>query len=130
MNAPDTCIFARWILRDDEAQAEAADAILARPFRLGVTVLLELGWLLRSRGGMSRRELSEVLATVVSLPSASVEQEANVRWAIERYATSGDWADLMHLAAATEAESLLTFDQRLEREAGRNAPLPVQVIRT
>lgn len=125
--ALDTCILARWVMRDDKAQAEAADTLLARPFFIGQTVLLELGWLLRTAGRMDRAQLAETLQTLTGLPTAVVENADRVRWAIERYAQRGDLADLLHVANAVGVRSIATFDRKFVRDATPNAPTQVEL---
>ncbi len=128
MIAVDTCVLARWIMRDDPAQAESADALLAQPFFLGVTVLVELNWVLGSVGQMERRLIARAFASLLGLPTAYVQHEALVRWAVERFASQGDFADLIHLCNSTDADLFATFDKRLVRHAGSNAPIPVKAL--
>lgn len=128
MRALDTCILARWVLRDDPAQAAVADDLLAQPFFLGVSVLVELSWVLESSGGMGRETLARTLAELVSLPTAWVQNADGVRWAIERFAQRGDFADLMHVANSTPAAGFITFDKAIVKDAGPNAPVPVELI--
>lgn len=128
MNAVDTCILARWVLRDDPVQAQAADAVLAQPFFLGVSVLTELVWVLGSAGGMDRSAICRVVTRLFNLPTACIQHEAELRWAVERAATRGDFADMIHLCNSTGADQFVTFDARLPRQAGDNAPVPVKVL--
>jgi predicted nucleic-acid-binding protein len=125
MIAADTCVLARWVLRDDPVQTEIADAVLARPFYLGASVLVELSWLLGSAGQMKRSQIARTFATLLGLPTACVQNEAHVRWAVERFAARGDLADLLHVANSTEADAFATFDKRLVAQAGPNAPVKV-----
>ena len=128
MIAVDTCVLVRWVLRDDGRQAVAADAQLALPFFLGVSVLVELGWVLATIGRMSRPQIARALESLLGLPTAIVEHETHVRWAIQRYAAMGDLPDLIHLANSTDADGFVTFDKALLREAGPNAPVPVSIL--
>ena len=128
MIAVDTCVIVRWLLRDDPQQAAAADVLLAEPFFLGVSVVVELGWVLRTVGKMDRDKMSRALGSLLGLPTACVEHDAHVRWAVERFATRGDFADLIHIAASTEADAFATFDKGLLRDAGPNAPLSVAIV--
>jgi predicted nucleic-acid-binding protein len=126
--AVDTCVLARWLLRDDPDQAERADQLLAEPFYLGISVLVELAWVLTAVGGMDRTQMARVFAALLSLPTASVQHGAHVRWAIERFSTQGDLADLLHLCNSTDAGQFATFDRRLAAQAGTNPPVSVMVI--
>jgi predicted nucleic-acid-binding protein len=125
MNAVDTCVLARWVMRDDPLQTAIADKVLAQPFYLGVSVLVELGWLLGSAGRMKRSQIARTFATLLGLPTAWVQNEAHVRWAVERFAARGDLADLLHIANSTEADTFATFDKRMVLQAGANAPVKV-----
>lgn len=125
MIAVDTCVLARWVLRDDLAQTEAADTVLAQSFYLGAGVLVELGWVLSSVGRMARSEVARTFATLLGLPTACVQNEAHVRWAVERFATHGDLSDLLHIANSVEANGFATFDAQMSKQAGPNPPVSV-----
>ena len=128
MIALDTCILARWLMRDDPEQAAKADALLAEPFYLGVSVLVELAWVLRAVAAMDRQQMARAFSGLLGLPTACVQHDAHVRWAIERFATQGDLADLLHLCNSTDADAFATFDKRLAAQAGANVPVPVKVL--
>jgi predicted nucleic-acid-binding protein len=128
MIAVDTCILARWVMRDDPGQTEIADAVLAAPFYLGIGVLVELNWVLGSVGGMPRKHIARTFATLLGLPTACVQNEVHVRWAVERFATSGDLADLLHIANSVEANAFATFDTKITRQAGPNSPLKINTL--
>ncbi|MEQ1640976.1 MAG: type II toxin-antitoxin system VapC family toxin [Novosphingobium sp.] len=128
MIAVDTCVLVRWVLRDDPAQADVADAVLAQPFFLGVGVLVELGWVLGSIGKMSRSDMARTFETLLGLPAACVQNETHVRWAVERFSTRGDLAELLHIANSVAANAFATFDAKLLKQAGPNAPVKVQAL--
>jgi predicted nucleic-acid-binding protein len=125
MIAVDTCVLARWVMRDDPAQTDVADAVLAQSFYLGVGVLVELGWVLGSVGRMSRSEVARTFASLLGLPTACVQNETHVRWAVERFATHGDLSDLLHIANSVEADGFATFDAKISKQAGPNPPVSV-----
>ena len=129
MIAVDTCILVRWLLRDDADQAAAADALLARPFFLGIGVLVELAWVLRTVGGMNRSQMARALGRLLGLPTAYVEDEAHIRWAVERFSSRGDFADLAHVAHSAQTERFVTFDRALVRDAGPHSPTPIEVLK-
>lgn len=126
--AVDTCVLVRWVLRDDADQAAAADALLAKPFFLGVSVLVELAWVLRTIGGMDRNQMARALGRLMGLPTAYVEDEAHMRWAVERFSSRGDFADLAHVAHSAEAEAFVTFDRALVSDAGPHSPTPIEIL--
>ena len=72
---------------------------------------------------MSRDQMARAFAQLLGLPTVYVEREAEIRWAIERFASNGDLADLIHIATSADADSFVTFDQRLVRQAGPLAPV-------
>lgn len=127
MRAIDTSVVARFLIRDDERQADlAAETIQAGVF-VSNTVLLEVVWLLGSRFGMDRTLISETLIDFISYPSVSIEH-SRVVWALERYRDRGGFSDLMHLVSARHAESFLTFDRGIAGAAGPDAPVPVETL--
>lgn len=128
MIALDTCILARWVMRDDLDQAASADVLLAAPFYLGVSVLVELNWILGAVGRMDRQQIAKAFASLLGLPTAYVQHESHIRWAVERYASQGDLADLIHLCNSADADLFATFDKRLAGQAGANAPVPVRLL--
>jgi predicted nucleic-acid-binding protein len=121
----DTNVFARWIMRDDASQYDVADRVLAESFLITSSVLVELAWVLESVGEMSRAEIALSLATISQLPTANLEDATHMRWAIERFATAGDLADLVHLAGSGAANGFGTFDKRVAKQAGPNSPIPI-----
>ena len=125
MIALDTNVLVRWIARDDPVQSAHADEILQEPFFVSPSVLTELGWVLQTRIGMDRAKIAFSVSKLMSLPTANLPFAANLRWAVERYATQGDWGDLIHIATSTEAEAFGSFEKQLVKQAGPNAPVPI-----
>jgi predicted nucleic acid-binding protein len=123
MRAIDTNVVVRFLTRDDEAQWRTAhDLIEGEEVMLGVTVLLEAAWVLRSRYGYDRARVYEALERFVGLPSVRLEHERRVAMAFSLVAQGLDLADALHLAMADECDALLTFDQRLARIARTYKP--------
>lgn len=100
----------------------------ARVF-VSLTVLLETGWLLGSRFALSRRAVARALTAVIDLDSVSVPNAEAVRWALDRFGKGGDLGDMLHVVAATGCQCLVTFDRRIARSAGRNAPVLIETLR-
>jgi predicted nucleic-acid-binding protein len=107
----DTNILARLILVDDPVQTPIAEDIVRRGVRVSLTVLLELGWLLGSRGGMSRAEVNLALLKLLDNEAIHVENDAKVRTALELYRKGADLPDVLHLVAARGSEAFVTFDK-------------------
>lgn len=107
----DTNILARLILVDDPIQTPIAEDIVRRRVRVSLTVLLELGWLLGSRGGMPRAEVNRALLKLLDNEAIHVEDDAKVRAALELYRKGADLSDVLHLVAARGSEAFVTFDK-------------------
>ena len=127
MNAVDTNIIARYILQDDPKQAAIATKLLAEPCFASDTVLVELAWLLSSRYGVGRADLAATLHDLLRLPALSVSNDALIGWAIDRFATGADFADMMHIVSGRQADRFLSFEKRLSALAGPDAPIPVEL---
>lgn len=128
IKAVDTCIIARWLMRDDPVQTSLADRIMQGPIEITHTVLLELGWLMTSAGRMTREQFAETVLQLLTIEQAVVDQRAKLRWAIERYRAGADWADMIHIASVDAADSFVSFERKLDRRAGPGAPVRVEVI--
>lgn len=129
MKALDTNVVARFILNDDPRQSASAAEQLKQPCFIPDTVLLECAWLLSSRFGVRRADLAATLRDLISIPSVGVSNHELVVWALERFAAGADFADMLHLAAARATEAFVTFERRLDRQAGPDAPVKVEVLR-
>ncbi|PXW70066.1 putative nucleic-acid-binding protein [Blastomonas natatoria] len=130
MQILDTNVLARWLLNDDPVQAQIADDAATQPFLLIWTVFTELGWVLEKAAGVPRPIVAQMMEQLLTFDNAHMENAAAVEWAIERYRLGADWADMMHLAAApVDADSFVTFDKKLARQAGEASPLPVKLLK-
>ena len=110
MKTVDTNILARFLLNDDPHQSPIAESIIASGVYVPLTVLLELGWLLRSRYDFDRAYLTATLGDLIDMPTINVEAEPAVRLALVNYAKGGDFADYIHMIAAKGTEAFVTFD--------------------
>ena len=129
MRALDTNVLARWVLRDDEAQALAADAILREPCLVSITVMLELGWVLDRSLRLPRATVASMLGQILQLTTVTAENLAGLTWALERYRAGADWADAVHLADTTGlATAFVTFDRGLVRKLREHASIDVALI--
>ena len=111
MKSVDTNILARLILADDPVQTPVAEEIVRRGVRVSLTVLLELGWILGSRAGKSRAEVNLALLKLLDNEAIHVEDDAQVRAALELFRQGADLADVIHLVAARGSEAFVTFDK-------------------
>lgn len=130
MRAVDTNILARWLLGDDSIQSALAVQVLGEPTYVSLTVLTELGWVLEKALGIPRPIVGRMMEKIVALEHVQVDKRSSVLWAIDRYDQGADWADMMHVVAASGAAPVFaTFDKRLARDAGDNSPVSVETLR-
>ena len=128
MKAIDTCVLARYIVADDPIQRPLANRQMAEGGFIAITVVLELGWLLRSKFGYTRDMLADTLHDIISLPNIVVAEESAMRWVIERIRAGADVGDMIHLVASYGCESFVTFD-KMVAQAGDKSPLPIELLR-
>ena len=129
MNAVDTNILARLILQDDEAQAQAAEAVMQEPVWISLTVLLELGWVLDKKLRLDRSAISAALQSILMIDTVHTPDRDGIVWAIERYLAGADWADMIHIVAARGvADRLVTLDRSMERRVGNDAPVRIETL--
>lgn len=120
MIAVDTNILVRFLVRDDEEQAETArkrikEAELRRErLKIPLLVVLETIWVLESAYDKTR---SEILAAIRDMRQMSVfefEDEQVVEGLLDDgFKHKADLADIMiaHAAIATGCETVITFDK-------------------
>ena len=126
MIALDTNVLVRYLVRDDEQQAESARALLEsltaeRPGYACREVVVELVWVLERAYGVSRARIATILQELVATESLVIEASDDVARAAMRYRAGGPgFSDLMILAAADRAgaRALYTFDQKAARMKG------------
>jgi predicted nucleic-acid-binding protein len=122
--AIDTNVLVRFLTGDDLAQAAVAADRMRQGFIVLPTVLVETEWVLRASYGWPRERIAAALLDVVDLPEA-LGQPARIGWVIDRFSAGADFADMMHLSMAADAELFLTFDRRIERTVGDSPPVTV-----
>lgn len=128
IKAVDTCVIARWIMRDDPVQTPIADRVMEGPIEITSTVLLELGWLMTSAGRMSREQFAETALQLLTIEQAVIDRRPNLRWAIERYRAGADWADMIHIAMADAASDFVSFEKKLDQRAGPGSPVRIEIL--
>lgn len=129
MIAVDTNVVLRLVLNDDADQVAAVQTLMARePLFVSLGVLLEAGWVLQSRYGLSRNDVADALSLVASLDRLIVARLPLALWAIERYRAGADLADMVHLVSAAKIGGFATFDRRITREAGPNTPVTIETL--
>ena len=125
MRAVDTNVVVRYLTGDDPAQAARARAVIdVGDVFVGTAVLLESDWVLRSVYGFSGPEVAGALRALAGLPNVSVESPAMLAEALDRAENGMDFADALHLGAAAQCETMLTFNRRFI-ESAKDWPVPV-----
>lgn len=104
-----------------------AEAVLREDFTLGVTVLMEVEWVLRSVYRWPRARIVTGLRLLLDMPTL-IHAPALANWAVDRYAAGADFADMMHLCAAGGADIFVTFDRRIAGFAGAESPVSVETL--
>ena len=126
MRAVDTNVVVRYLTGDHPEQAARARAAIdGGPVFASTTVMLESEWVLRSVYGFGGTEVAAALRSFSGLPNVSIESPVLLAEALDRAQMGMDFADALHLGAATRCEAMLTFDRRFIEMAGE---APVRVM--
>jgi predicted nucleic-acid-binding protein len=116
--AVDTNILVRYLVEDDPAQTDRAEAVLrSGTVLVPTTVLLETAWVLRSSYRFDRAAIIEGITKLLGLPGVEAEDSAIAGQALDWYGQGLDFADALHLASSGRAEAFATFDRALRRRA-------------
>ncbi len=126
MIALDTNVLLRFLLRDDEEQAEAAERLFRRltledPGFISREVLVELVWALEYTYRCSRDQVATVLNELLNAAALRIEWASEVVEAAGGYRLGGaDFADRVIAAAAKRAGAvpLYTFDRKAAQLPG------------
>lgn len=127
MIAIDTNVLIRFLVRDDEAQAARARALLEGCKSRGDTclishpVLCEMEWVLESLYRASRSDIAAAVRALLSTPPFQFEDPDLVDRATRSYAKGkGDLSDYLlgEIALARGARTTYTFDRALRGATG------------
>ena len=130
MKAVDSNILLRVITGDDPRQEAIALALLAdHDIFVSLTAALETEWVLRSFYRWPRERIADALASLDGFGRIRLERTDQLLWAVERMRRGADFADMIHIVAAGDANVFATFDKDIEQEAGADSPRPVQTLR-
>lgn len=122
MIAVDTNVVDRLLVGDDPEQARRARLLFEQaPIWIGVTVLLELEWVLRIAYNFSAAAIHGAFETLLGLPQVTVGEPTVVVPALLCYGRGMDFSDALHLAAAGHGEGFASFDKALKPSANRIA---------
>ncbi len=124
MIAVDTNIVVRLLTNDDPEQVAKIKAMMASDeLWIGVTVLLEVHWVLRSVYGSSEGEIAEAFRRLLGMEGLVFQEDEAVHLALDGVRNGLSFADSLHLALA-EATVFATFDARLLRHAAKTFATP------
>jgi predicted nucleic-acid-binding protein len=126
VEAFDTNVVVRLLVRDDEEQYRRAELIFRRATAgsgvwLPSVVLAEVAWVLRVAYKFDRAIAAASLRRLIDTEGVHVEDEATTRLALAAFEIgSADFADYFILESARRegALPLHTFDERLSRADG------------
>jgi predicted nucleic-acid-binding protein len=112
--AADTNVVVRYLVWDDQAQAEAAARAIeqAEAVVLSLVVLCEVVWVLRRAYRYTAEEVADVLRRLIESRTVEVDRPL-AEAALAMLAAGGDFADGVILAEAGRARCarLVTFDR-------------------
>jgi predicted nucleic-acid-binding protein len=126
MTGLDTNVLVRYIIRDDPAQTERADALLQEftrktPGFISLVALAEMFWVLRRYYRMPKVELILCLERLLDSPELSVENQATVYEAVQRFAQcKADFTDCLieRSGHRNGCRETVTFDVNAAKHAG------------
>ena len=113
MIAIDTNILVRYLINDDEKQAELAIDLLKKQPQiwLSKTVLLETEWVLRGVYKLQPNAILRGFSHILGLPNIVLEQEQQLIQTLMFYREGMDFADALHFVSSQTIEKLYTFDR-------------------
>jgi predicted nucleic-acid-binding protein len=120
MTAVDTSVVVRLLTGDDAGQAAAARALFeSGPVWVAKTVLLETGWVLRSRYGFDEIAIRDGLTRLLGLRNVHTEDKPSMAAALALTVRGIDLADAIHLSSRPPGVAFVSFDQTFVRRAIR-----------
>lgn len=133
MDGLDTNVLVRFLLRDDEKQAQQARAAIEaaasneRPLRLSLLTVLETEWVLRSLAKFDKATVIETFQALLETRDLLIESEATLEQALHHFKNhTADFADCLMAAHYQQlgCRHMLTFDARAARLPGARLVAP------
>lgn len=121
MKALDTNVLVRFLVKDDEQQAQAVYRKFKQAeakkdvFFIPVLVVLETVWVLESVYEVTRQEILDAIDQLLAMPILKFEVQSAVRSFVSSARESKtDLSDLLiaHCARTSGCECVITFDRR------------------
>ena len=125
--AVDTNVLVRALVDDGTEQTQrAVRRFMSEDTFVSVTVLLETEWVLRSKVGLDEKAVNRLFAALAGYEHVEFEDRARILKAIAAHGQGLDFADALHLFAASECRGLCSFDADFRRRAKRlDGAIPV-----
>jgi len=118
MLAIDTNLIVRYLTGDHPKQSPRARAIIdGQSVFAGITVMLEVEWVLCSTYDYRPADVARALRAFAGLPTVTVEDAASVATALDRAEKGMDFADALHLGRAAHCSGFASFDRKLAKAA-------------
>jgi len=126
----DTNVLVRFLVRDDEAQFDKARKLIKREVTAGrrvfvsQLVLLEAEWVLRSRYGLHKPQIVEVVSGLLDATDVQLEDEAAIEEALFTWKdATADFADCLIGARNRRlgCRATATFDAKAAKLPGFTA---------
>lgn len=118
MIAIDTNLVVRYLTGDHpEQSARARKLVDENPVFVGLTVVLEVEWVLRSAYGFGVGDVTRALRAFAGLPTVTIAEADLVAAALDLADKGLDFADALHLGQAQACEGFATFDRKFVKAA-------------
>jgi predicted nucleic-acid-binding protein len=126
VRAIDTNVIIQLLTQDDPEQFQTAKRIVAEgDIFVGITVMLECEWVLRTSYNYSASNIARSLADLAGLPGVVLEEPSKIAQALTLLEQGMDFADALHLARSQHCDAFITFDRKLARRAEKLGAIPV-----
>ncbi|HEY1783558.1 MAG TPA: type II toxin-antitoxin system VapC family toxin [Roseiarcus sp.] len=127
MIAVDTNVIVRYLVADEPEQFRRATALMENDaILISSTVVLEAEWVLRSIYRLNRSAVLGALRKLTTLPTVSIDDPARLSRAFDWAERGMEFADALHLAAASACEAFTSFDRALKSTAAELGATPVR----
>jgi predicted nucleic acid-binding protein len=118
MLAVDTNLIVRYLTGDHPKQSPRARTLIdGEPVFAGVTVVLEVEWVLRGTYQYRPADVTRALRAFGGLPTVTIEDGAAVATALDLAEKGMDFADALHLSRTGHCNGFASFDRRFVRAA-------------
>jgi predicted nucleic-acid-binding protein len=123
----DTNVLVRLLIEDDEAHRTIVEAIIFGGSILIATVVQEAVWVWTSRYRLTSGDIVPQLMDVLDAPLVRCADRTAISWALAKFETGADFADMLHLALSGAADCFATFDQGIARHTDDDV-IPVETL--